>query len=167
MQQKIQFIATVVHEPDLIILDESFSGFDPVNANLIKAEIKALQERGKTIIFSTHRMESVEELCSHIALINKSEKVVEGPKNEIKNQYKSNTYCVLHKQKIEVLPKDFSILSTILLEDGNFETTIHLENGESPDKVLREFIDSKAEVHGFKEMLPSINDIFISLVKSH
>ena len=167
MQQKIQFIATVVHEPDLIILDEPFSGFDPVNANLIKAEIKALQERGKTIIFSTHRMESVEELCSHIAMINKSEKVLEGLKNEIRNQYKTNTYCVVHKQQVEVMPNGFSTLSTILLEDGNFETTIQLENNESPDNILREFIDRKAEVHGFKEMLPSINDIFITLVKGH
>jgi ABC-2 type transport system ATP-binding protein len=165
MQQKIQFIATVVHEPDLIILDEPFSGFDPVNANLIKAEIRALQERGKTIIFSTHRMESVEELCSHIAMINKSEKVVEGPKNEIKSQYKSNAYCVLHKQNVEVLPDEFSIVSTVLLEDGTFETIIKLDNGESPDRVLQEFIARKAEVHGFRELLPSINDIFITLVK--
>lgn len=165
MQQKIQFIATVVHEPDLIILDEPFSGFDPVNTNLIKAEIRSLQKKGKTIIFSTHRMESVEELCSHIALINKSEKVLEGLKSEIKSHYKSNTYCVLHKREITPLPGDFSSVSTLRLEDGSFETTLRLENGENPDRILLEFIERKAEIHGFREMLPSINDIFISLVK--
>src|SRR5690606_18599935 len=105
----------------------------PVNTNLIKAEIRALQERGKTIIFSTHRMESVEELCSHIALINKSEKVLEGLKSEIKSHYKTNTYCVLHKYEVPSLPSDFSSVSTIRLEDGTFETTLRLENGESPD----------------------------------
>ena len=167
MQQKIQFIATVVHEPDLIILDEPFSGFDPVNTNLIKDEIRALQKKGKTIIFSTHRMESVEELCSHIALINQSEKVLEGPKSEIKSHYKTDTYCVLHKHEVAPLPGEFSSVSTTRREDGNFETIIRLENGENPDRILLEFIERKAEVHGFREMLPSINDIFIALVKGH
>lgn len=165
MQQKIQFIATVVHEPDLIILDEPFSGFDPVNTNLIISEIRALQERGKTIIFSTHRMESVEELCSHIALINRSEKVLEGQKNDIKRNYKSNTFCLHHRKAVESLPDDFHSVSTIQLEDGTFETTLRLENEENPDRILLEFIERKAEIHGFKEMLPSINDIFIKLVK--
>lgn len=165
MQQKIQFIATIVHDPDLIILDEPFSGFDPVNTNLIKDEILALQERGKTIIFSTHRMESVEELCSHIALINKSEKVLEGLKSDVKNQYRSNTYSVVHKREVASLPTDFVVVNTIPLEDGTFETIIRLENEENPDRILSALIERKAEIHGFKEMLPSINDIFITLVK--
>ncbi len=110
MQQKIQFIATVVHDPDLIILDEPFSGFDPVNANLIKDEILALRERGKTIIFSTHRMESVEEMCSHVAMINQSEKVLDGTKQEIKNQYRTNTYEVLHGGQLNGLAVDYQLL---------------------------------------------------------
>ncbi len=165
MQQKIQFIATVVHEPDLIILDEPFSGFDPVNTNLIKDEIRALQAQGKTIIFSTHRMESVEELCSHIALINKSEKVLEGLKKDIKSQYKSNTYCIVHKNEVAAVPDNFSVLSTLLQEEGTFETTVRLDNGESPDRLLSAFIEKNAEIRAFKEVLPSINDIFITLVK--
>ena len=94
MQQKIQFVATVLHEPELIILDEPFSGFDPVNANLIKDEILELRDKGATIIFSTHRMESVEELCDRVVLINKSKKILDGPKKEIKEQYKTNTYII-------------------------------------------------------------------------
>ncbi|MGB5931087.1 MAG: ATP-binding cassette domain-containing protein, partial [Cyclobacteriaceae bacterium] len=109
MQQKIQFIATVVHEPSLIILDEPFSGFDPVNANLIKDEILELREKGASIIFSTHRMESVEELCDHIALINKSTKILDGPKREIKEAHRTNTYIAEHTGEINLDPTGFEV----------------------------------------------------------
>ncbi|MDX5348223.1 MAG: ATP-binding cassette domain-containing protein, partial [Hymenobacteraceae bacterium] len=110
MQQKVQFVATVLHEPDLIILDEPFSGFDPINANLIKDEILRLREQGSTIIFSTHRMESVEELCDHIALINRSRKVLDGPVQEVKAAYKTDTFLVEGKGFLLLTSPDFEVL---------------------------------------------------------
>lgn len=163
MAQKIQFIATVLHEPSLLILDEPFSGFDPVNANLIKDEIFELREKGATVIFSTHRMESVEQLCDHIALINKSQKILDGPKTEIKNSYKLNQYEVIYKGELKESP-GFSILKEEKSELGLNKATIQANNGESPNVILQELI-SKIEVHSFIEIIPSINDIFISLVK--
>lgn len=163
MAQKIQFIATVLHEPDLLILDEPFSGFDPVNANLIKDEIFELREKGATVIFSTHRMESVEQLCDDIALINKSKKILDGPKGEIKNSYKLNQYEVFFKGQlkestaIEILNEDVSEL-------GLNKATIKAKNGQSPNELLQELI-GKVEVHSFVEIIPSINDIFINIVE--
>ncbi|WP_420385097.1 ABC transporter ATP-binding protein [Roseivirga sp.] len=163
MAQKIQFIATVMHEPDLLILDEPFSGFDPVNANLIKDEIFELREKGATVIFSTHRMESVEQLCDHIALINKSQKILDGPKTEIKNSYKLNQYEVIYKGELKESPS-FSILKEEKSELGLNKATVKAKNSESPNNLLQELI-SKIEVHSFIEVIPSINDIFISIVK--
>lgn len=164
MAQKIQFIATVLHEPKLLILDEPFSGFDPVNANLIKDEILELREKGATVIFSTHRMESVEQLCENIAMINKSKKILDGTKKEIKNSYRSDKYNVQYKGKISELSADFQLLETKNLEDDIFEATIQSKAGLNPNDLLRELIN-KTEVHSFVELIPSINDIFISIVE--
>jgi ABC-2 type transport system ATP-binding protein len=164
MAQKIQFIATVIHEPKLLILDEPFSGFDPVNANLIKDEILELREKGATVIFSTHRMESVEQLCENIAMIHKSEKILDGTKKEIKNSYRSDKYNVLYKGEISALSAEFDLLATKNLEDDFFEATIQAKAGLNPNDLLRELIN-KTEVHSFVELIPSINDIFISIVE--
>lgn len=164
MAQKIQFIATVLHEPQLLILDEPFSGFDPVNANLIKDEIFELREKGATVIFSTHRMESVEQLCEHIAMIHKSQKILDGTKKEIKNSFKSNQYNVQYKGEFSDLGPEFELLETKPLEDNFFETIIQSKNGHNPNDLLRLLIN-KTEVHSFAEVIPSVNDIFISIVE--
>ena len=164
MQQKIQFIATVVHEPDLIILDEPFSGFDPVNANLIKDEILALRERGKTIIFSTHRMESVEEMCSHVAMINQAEKVLDGTKQEIKNQYRTNTYEVMHGGQLNGLAVPYELLEQHVEQDAETVSLIRAEPNVSPNQLLQALIQ-QVEVHAFQEKMPTMNDIFIAEVQ--
>jgi len=170
--QKIQFIVTVLHKPKLLIFDEPFSGFDPINASLIKDEILKLRDDGATVIFSTHRMESVEELCDHIALIHKSNKVLDGKLLDIKKQFKSNTFEVgLHsnnsevlineiKNKFEVLPATFK----------NVYDDIKLNVKVSPDTKpndLLSFLTSKAEVNHFVEVIPSASDIFIQTVKNN
>jgi ABC-2 type transport system ATP-binding protein len=162
MQQKVQFVATVLHEPELIILDEPFSGFDPINANIIKDEILELREKGCTIIFSTHRMESVEELCDYIALINRSRKVLDGAVKDIKNQYKTNTYQVQGTGRLLVLSPDFEVQQQSE-SNGTFRATIRLQNEARPNDLLRYLIES-VEVHSFQEKIPSINDIFIQQV---
>lgn len=164
MAQKIQFIATIVHEPELIILDEPFSGFDPVNANLIKDEILELRDKGATIIFSTHRMESVEQLCDDIALINNSKKILDGSKKSIKDSYKTNTYLVNHLGELNTLPNKFSLEHSEIIESNMIQTTIKMVNGSSPNELLSELIKS-TEVHSFVEKIPTINDIFIAKVK--
>lgn len=164
MAQKIQFIATVLNGPQLIILDEPFSGFDPVNANLIKDEILELREKGSTIIFSTHRMESVEELCDHIALINKSKLILEGSKKEIKQSYRSNTYLVEHVGQLNgSLPDRFTTLENLTLDQNFYQTTIKTAEGVSPNELLTSLIGI-TEVHSFVEKIPSISEIFISKV---
>lgn len=163
MQQKIQFIATVLHEPQLIILDEPFSGFDPINANLIKDEILELREKGSTIIFSTHRMESVEELCDHIALINKSKKILDGSKKAIKDNYRTNTFIVEHTGALAFENEDISIVSSSLLEDNEYSSVVQLADA-APNYLLQQLIE-RVEVHVFKEKIPSINEIFINMVK--
>lgn len=164
MQQKVQFIATIIHNPELIILDEPFSGFDPINVNIIKDEILNLAKNGSTIIFSTHRMESVEELCDHIALINKSELILEGSKKTIKEDYKTNTFVVAHKNLIEEIEDGFQIQSQDQIEDGFYKTSIKILNGKGPNELLKNLID-KVEVHSFIEKIPSMNEIFISTVQ--
>mgnify|MGYP001791860403 FL=1 len=164
MAQKIQFIATVMHEPELLILDEPFSGFDPVNANLIKDEIFELREKGATVIFSTHRMESVEQLCDDIAMINKSQKILDGTKKEIKNSYKSNKYQVDFKGVMQPLSTQFSVLESGTVEDDHSQAIIQTAAGQNPNELLKELIE-KTEVHGFTEIIPSINDIFIQIVE--
>ncbi|MDX5481153.1 MAG: ATP-binding cassette domain-containing protein, partial [Hymenobacteraceae bacterium] len=162
MQQKVQFIATVLHQPSLIILDEPFSGFDPINANLIKDEILRLREKGATIIFSTHRMESVEELCDNIALINRSQKVLDGPVNEIKDTYKTDTYQVIGDGHLMVTSPDFEVLEQHE-NHGIFRANIRLLNDTRPNDLLR-YLIQRVEIHSFVELVPSINDIFIRKV---
>ena len=170
--QKIQFVVTVLHRPKLLIFDEPFSGFDPINANLIKDEILQLREEGATVIFSTHRMESVEELCDHIALIHKSNKILDGKLNDIKREYKTNTFEVglqtnnvdeltrAINEKFEVLPATFKSLN------DDLKLNIKL-NGKGSSNDLLTFLTSKAQVHHFVEVIPTANDIFIKTVKNH
>ena len=161
MQQKVQFIATVLHEPELIILDEPFSGFDPVNANVIKNEILRLRENGSTIIFSTHRMESVEELCDSIALINHSKKVIEGNKEKIKASFSTNTYTVITDKAIESDGLGIEVLNSV--KNGMF-----IKNWiKSTDKNLNALIAGLIpyyQIHEVKEHIPSMDEIFIKMV---
>lgn len=147
MQQKIQFIVTVIHEPKLLIFDEPFSGFDPINVNLLKNEILELREKGATILFSTHNMASVEELCDNIMLINQGKKILEGSVRDIKQQYKQHKYDVVYK------PFDSS------------EVTRLTVNATNPNELVRDIIN-KGEIISLNEILPSMNDIFINLVSS-
>ncbi|GAB3197920.1 ABC-2 type transport system ATP-binding protein [Pontibacter aydingkolensis] len=162
MQQKVQFIATVMHEPSLIILDEPFSGFDPINANLIKDEILRLRDRGATIIFSTHRMESVEELCDYIALINRAHKVLDGPVKEIKDAYKTDTFQIIGNGQLMITSPDFEVLEQHDTH-GVFRANVKLLNETKPNDLLA-YLIKRVEVHSFVELVPSINDIFIRKV---
>jgi len=164
MQQKIQFIATVMHEPKIIILDEPFSGFDPVNANMIKDQILELKENGSSIIFSTHRMESVEELCDHIALINKSKNILSGPKKAIKDDYKSNTFIVEHKKMLGSQVNGYQVISSETLEGSMYKSVIKMQQNDSPNILLNELMKS-VEIHSFMEKIPNMNDIFITKVQ--
>jgi ABC-2 type transport system ATP-binding protein len=168
MAQKVQFIVTVVHRPKLLIFDEPFTGFDPINTNLIKDEIKQLNKDGATIIFSTHRMESVEELCDHIALINKSEKILEGKLNTIRNDYRSNTYRVGFREEVgdlsTTLPPDVELLKTER-EDDLVELTFKLAEHLQPNDLFR-LVSTQHQVYHFEEVIPSVNDIFIQNVQS-
>ena len=169
MAQKIQFIVTVLHEPKLLIFDEPFSGFDPINANLIKDEILRLRGEGATIIFSTHRMESVEELCDDIALINKSNKILDGKLIDIKRQYKSNTYEVGirgdHSQLTQLITDKFETSQARFktLED-ELKLNIKIKEEHNPNDLLS-FLTTHGEVSHFVELIPSVNDIFIQTVK--
>ncbi len=172
MAQKIQFVVTVLHEPKLLIFDEPFSGFDPINANLIKDEILRLRDNGATIIFSTHRMESVEELCDDIALIHKSNKILDGKLVDVKRQYKTNTYEVgiktdsntaLHQE----LSKKFSVSSANFKTlDNELKLNIKLNDSDKPNEFLS-YLTTKGEVSHFVELIPSVNDIFIQTVKNN
>jgi ABC-2 type transport system ATP-binding protein len=165
MAQKVQFISTVLHEPRLIILDEPFSGFDPVNAQLITDNILELKAKGSTIIFSTHRMETVESLCDYIALINKSKKILEGPKKQVKDQYRSNTFIVEHNgNHLNLSPEKYSIVSQKPVEDNLFSSSIQINDGSGGNQLIRLLVD-QTEIHSFQEKLPTMADIFIGLVK--
>jgi ABC-2 type transport system ATP-binding protein len=164
MAQKIQFISTVMHEPKLIILDEPFSGFDPVNAQLITSEILELKEKGSTIIFSTHRMETVEDLCDHIALINKSKKVLEGSKKELKKAYKTNTFIVEHEGNFTISSDQYQLTSQRTLDDNFFQSTLKLNDSITPNHLIRDLTEM-TEVHSFIEKIPTMSEIFITLVK--
>ena len=164
MAQKVQFISTVLHEPKLIILDEPFSGFDPVNAQLITEKILELKEKGSTIIFSTHRMETVESLCDHIALINKSKKILEGPKKQVKDQYRSNTFLVEHRGNHFTLPHQYELIKQEVIEENLFTSTIKAAKEIKGNQLIRDMIDI-TEVHSFQEKIPTMADIFISLVR--
>ena len=164
MAQKVQFISTVMHEPRLIILDEPFSGFDPINAQLITQEILELKQKGCTIIFSTHRMETVEDLCDDIALINKSKKILEGSKKKIKETYRTNTYTVEHRGVLNPSSERFELISQKNLEDTFFKSVIKMKDGNNPNQLIRDLTEV-TEVHSFIEKIPSMSEIFITLVK--
>lgn len=164
MQQKVQFVSTVLHDPELIILDEPFSGFDPVNANLIKDEILKLKEKGTTIIFSTHRMESVEELCDDIVLIHRSKKILEGEKNEIKESFRNQVFELSSEKEIQSIEGEYEVLSA-QQEGRGFHTKLKAREGLMPNELLK-FLLPQTEIYAFREKLPSINDIFIDLVNA-
>jgi ABC-2 type transport system ATP-binding protein len=167
MQQKVQFIVTILHKPELLIFDEPFTGFDPVNANLIKDEILDLKKNGATIIFSTHRMESVEELCDHIALIHQSKKILDGSVKEIKNLYKTNTYEIGFTGNTDALKSTLSNDVTIISERSDEQEhyiMAKLPSSMHANDLLRTAIQ-KVDVHHFNEHIPSMNDIFIQNVK--
>ena len=164
MAQKVQFITTVVHKPSLLILDEPFSGFDPVNAQIIREEILRLKAEGATIILSTHNMESVEELCDNIALINKSHVVITGGVDEIRHKYGNNNVELVYtgKQLVSV-PGIFNVLSD-QDDAGRHTSVLELAAGSDSNKALREIIWQGVTVNSFKELVPRMNDIFIKLV---
>ena len=161
MQQKIQFIATVVHDPKLLILDEPFSGLDPINTNLIKDEIDQLNKNGTSIIFSTHRMEQVEEVCENIILINNGKKVLEGNVAQIKTDHKENIFKVEFTNPVLNLEK---INNIQLLDSQQDSIEVKLDEGMKPNALLSTLINQGVEIKSFNEILPSINDIFISRV---
>lgn len=161
MSQKLQFVTTVLHEPKLIILDEPFSGLDPVNANLIKDEIYALAQKGSTIIFSTHRMEQVEEICDHIVLVNQGKKILDGTVNNIKQDFKENIFSIQLSDVPELLPNtNFELIK----QKGN-KLTVKITEGRRSNDVLQYFIQQGVTIEAFNEVLPSLNDIFIHLVE--
>ncbi len=168
MAQKIQFVVCVLHKPKLLIFDEPFSGFDPVNANIIKDEILALQEQGSTIIFSTHRMESVEELCDHIALIHQSNKLIEGRLDDVKKQFRTNSFEVgILTDNVEGLM--LAITQNYTIQPTNFkslnnELKLEINLGNSLPNELLNILTSKGQVTHFVEKIPSVNDIFIQTV---
>ena len=170
MAQKIQFVVTVLHEPKLLIFDEPFSGFDPINANIIKEQILSLKENGTSIIFSTHRMESVEELCEYIALIHQSEKLLDGKLSDIKKAYKNNIFkvgletenkdalLIEMQDKFEVLHHEYDAL------EKQLNLSVQLSSNESKD--ILSFLGSKGNVNSFVETIPSANDIFIRTIQN-
>jgi len=163
MQQKIQFIATVVHDPKLLILDEPFSGLDPINTNLIKDEIDQLNKNGTSIIFSTHRMEQVEEVCENIILINNGKKVLDGNVDQIKLDHKQNLFKVEFENAGTQL---FSNQGFNIVEQNSYDVVVKLNDGVKSNVLLSELISNGAEIKSFNEILPTINDIFISRVGS-
>mgnify|MGYP001343799725 FL=1 len=165
MSQKVQFISTVLHNPDLIILDEPFSGFDPVNANLIKKNLLRLKNEGKTIIFSTHRMESVDELCDNLAMINKSKKILSGKINDIKSAYKSDIYQIKHLNKLNDKISNFSVIDSKIVFDNIYESEIKLTKKISSSNLLRLLLSNSIEILEFKQKTPNMNDIFIMKVE--
>jgi ABC-2 type transport system ATP-binding protein len=164
MAQKVQFISTVLHAPKLIILDEPFSGFDPVNAQLITDEIMELRDNGSTIIFSTHRMETVEALCDQIVLIDRSKKILEGSKRTIKQNFKSHTYIVEYRGDLK-LNGEYELISDRALEEQFRESTIRIKPTDSPNRLLTDLM-TQIEIQGFRELIPSMSEIFIQLVKA-
>jgi ABC-2 type transport system ATP-binding protein len=163
MSQKLQFVTTVVHNPSLIILDEPFSGLDPVNANIIKDEIFRLAKEGATIIFSTHRMEQVEEICDHIVLVNKGQKILDGTVGQIKQDFKENFFEIGFDQPI--LPEHTAIHLFEVKETHKNQLRIKLNEGFSNNDVIQFFINKGLNIRSFNEVLPSLNDIFIRLVQ--
>ena len=168
MQQKIQFVVTVVHEPKLLIFDEPFSGFDPINVNLLRDEILELRDSGSTIIFSTHNMASVEELCDDIALINKAEKILDGPVKEIRRKFFTNSYRVQYRE-FNGMPFQLPDLGFEILESSDDEgfrsAIIKLPASVNSNELLTALLP-KVNVVAFNEMIPSMNDVFITTVNA-
>lgn len=161
MSQKLQFVTTVLHNPKLLILDEPFSGLDPVNANLIKDEIFNMSKKGTTVIFSTHRMEQVEEICKHIVLVNKGKKILDGKLAAIKNDFKENIYRI----NANALPDQMISSLFDVVKQTPDQLLIKLREGTKNNEVLQYFISENIELHTFTEVLPSLNEIFIKLVE--
>ncbi len=165
MAQKVQFITTVVHKPELLILDEPFSGFDPVNAELIRKEILRIKEEGATVILSTHNMESVEELCDNIALINKSKLVVKGGVDQIRRRYGSNNVEVVYSGEhlLAASPELYAVLSD---EDnsGRHTAVLAMKDGVRSNDILKSIASQDVDIKSFRELIPRMNDIFIKLV---
>lgn len=169
MQQKVQFITTILHKPKLLIFDEPFSGFDPINANLLKQEILELKKNGSTIIFSTHNMSSVEEICDYIALINKSKKILEGEVNSIRREYAPDIYEVQYSgyfnKMIATLTSDYKILDVKEFEGGS-KMSIELLNKEMTNNDIISRLTNFGNIESFQKALPSMNDIFIRVVSN-
>jgi ABC-2 type transport system ATP-binding protein len=161
MSQKLQFVTTVLHNPKLIILDEPFSGLDPVNSNLIKDEIFRLAHTGTTIIFSTHRMEQVEEICDHIVLVNKGQKILDGTVKEVKQRYKENLFSI----GSTTLPHNNETAPYETVGQTGHSFVVRIKEGNKPNDVLQYLIQHSTAVNSFNEILPSLNDIFIKLVE--
>jgi ABC-2 type transport system ATP-binding protein len=161
MSQKLQFVITVLHEPKMIILDEPFSGLDPVNTNIIKEEIYNLSKKGSTIIFSTHRMEQVEEICDHIVLMNKGQKILDGTVKKVKNDFKENLFSV----GFEEIPSlnGSAPFDVVVTKDHSY--VVKIKDGYKPNDVLRYFLQQNINIYSFNEILPTLNDIFIRLVE--
>ena len=164
MSQKLQFVTTVLHNPSLIILDEPFSGLDPLNANLIKDEIFRLAQKGATIIFSTHRMEQVEEICDHIILLNKGKKILDGTINDVKQSFKENIFKVGSDVSAFDKLANYDQLFDVINEKEH-QLTIKMKDGTQPNQVLQYFINQNISLNNFNEVMPSLNDIFIKLVE--
>lgn len=169
MAQKVQFITTVIHKPRLLIFDEPFSGFDPINTNLLKNEILELKKKGTTIIFSTHNMASVEEICDYIVLINQSKKILEGQIDQVREKFKINTFEIVYRSGMPD-PGSQSRLHYRVLENDNQgylkQMKVELTNGQSNNEFLRS-ITSEFEIVSFKELIPSMNDVFIQVVEQN
>ena len=165
MAQKVQFITTVVHKPSLLILDEPFSGFDPVNAQVIREEILRLRDEGATIILSTHNMESVEELCDNITLINKSKVVISGGVDEIRRKYGNNNVEVVYTgaAALTSVPGSFTVLSDVD-DSGRHTAVLALEEGADTNSAITQMMSAGLKISSFKELVPRMNDIFIKLV---
>lgn len=161
MQQKLQFVTTVLHNPKLIILDEPFSGLDPVNSNLIKDEIFNLAKNGSTIIFSTHRMEQVEEICDHIVLVNRGKKILDGTVSQVKQDFKENLYQISIANDVSFVDNDLFAVKG-LRDDG---LIIQKREGKTNNELLQYLLSNGASVDAFNEILPSLNDIFIRQVE--
>jgi len=161
MQQKIQFISTVVHNPKLLILDEPFSGLDPINTNLIKDEIHQLNKNGTSIIFSTHRMEQVEQICEDIVLINKGKVILEGKVSELQDRFKENKFSIGFKGNLNhtLESESFEVLS-----DSDDELIISVKEGHQSNELLRELMDRGHDINSYNEILPTLNEIFIKQV---
>ncbi len=171
MAQKVQFIVTVLHKPKLLIFDEPFSGFDPINANLIKDEILKLNKDGATVIFSTHRMESVEELCEYIALINKSNKILDGKLDDIKRNFRTNTFEIaVSAKEVQTLKKQLELKYDILEPTfrtigDNLKMNVKLKSNQNSDDLIK-LLNERSKIIHFKEVIPTANEIFINSVEN-